>query len=592
MKIVIAILVIGGLAAGAFYWKPWQQTEAESTSEEEGYYTVSRGDIPMTLTERGTLKTQDAQAVRSQISGRARIEWLVEEGARVEPGQILVELDKTDLEKEIEELDNKVIQLESELKAADTEVTIQTAQNLTDTEKANLAHEVAVVSLKKYEEGDVRQERRRLLLAIKKAKIDVERAEFRFETLPDMLEKDFITKDQYKEEELKRDTAEQDLESANLASALYEEYQYPLDLKEKKAAVTEAERNVDRANKQAEARLEGKKALVRQKTRSLEAATERLKRANDDINHMTLRSKRGGTVFYGDPDNSRRAEEIKVGAEVWPNRTILTIPDPTRMLAVVKVHEADISKVSEGGRAIVRSEIKRNESYGGQVLRIGSVANAGNRRYGDSVRRFDVEVGLESGQSVLKPGTTAEVELDLGTVTNVLFVPLQAVHPRDGRFYAYKRISGRPTRVRVKLGRANESYVEVVRGLDENDEVLLYAPEPGEAEVLDEEDDADDAEEADRVIPDSDPEDADAEDSGYEAPSKPAGSSKRGRRGAGGSDGAQAGGGDRAKRGSQWSGRGERPAGEGRPSRSGGSSGGERSRGSRGDRSGGGRPGN
>ncbi|MEM7260618.1 MAG: efflux RND transporter periplasmic adaptor subunit [Planctomycetota bacterium] len=549
---MFGLIVVALAAVAGVWWGPWQDAgQAELTTD--GTYEVTRGDLTVTLSERGTLKTRKAQAVRSQIRGRARIEWLVDEGATVEPEQVLVELDKTDLEKEIEDLDNRVIQLESELKAAETEVTIQVAQNLTDTEKAALQLEVATVTLEKFQEGDVPQETRRLGLAIDRAKTDLERAQYRFKTMPEMLEKGFVTEDQFKEEELNVTTAEKELESAKLALQLYQEYQLPLDVKEKTAAVTEAERNVERAKQQAEARLEGKRAVVRQKKRSLDAARERLAKATEDLSNMTLRAESGGVVFYGDPDNSRRAEEIKVGAEVWPNRTILTIPDPTRMMASIKVHESDIAKVREGVAATVRSEVKRNLAFKGAVSRIDSVANAGNRRWGDNVRRFDVEIDIEDTTAELKPGTSAEVELDLGTVEEILFVPLQAVHPRDGRFYVYRWIDGRPTRTRVRLGQSNEAFVEVRSGLGEGERVLLYEPEPGD--VVDPEGDAE---------PDGESEgDRSKAVRGDGNSAQPAGRPGGDRRGWDGNRGGSSG--RPGSSGASRPERGERPSGSGRP---------------------------
>ena len=61
-------------------------------------------------------------------------------------------------------------------------------------------------------------------------------------------------------------------------------------------------------------------------------------------------------------------------------------------------------------------------------MKIDSVANAGDRRWGDRVRRFNVEVRLMGSDLDLKPGTSAEVEISIGEISDVVYVPLQAVH--------------------------------------------------------------------------------------------------------------------------------------------------------------------
>ena len=61
-----------------------------------GIAVVSRGDLPINLTERGTLTTRNATRIRSEVRGRRRIEWMVDEGSQVKEGDLIVELEKTE----------------------------------------------------------------------------------------------------------------------------------------------------------------------------------------------------------------------------------------------------------------------------------------------------------------------------------------------------------------------------------------------------------------------------------------------------------------------------------------------------------------
>ncbi len=482
MKILIGILLISGLGAGAI-WKAGLFAPAVSDDPAQGgIFVAKRGDLSITLTERGTLKTSNAEQVRSQVQGRTPIQWLAEEGKRVTAGEIVVELDRTELERNIEDLQTLIIQLESEDRAAKTEELIQVEQNKTDIEKSELAFEVATSELAMFLEGDDAAQKRRLQLAIDTAESELSLAQNKFTQTDALLAKDFVTQDDLEDERIKVRKANEALIEANENQRLYLEYKRPLDEKQKRAAVTEAERGVERAQKQSEARLDAKKAMVSQKERSLNQAKERLAEKEVDFARMTITAPADGVIVYGDPDRSWDAEEIKVGGDAYFDRVLMTIPDSTEMAVTINVHEADIRKVKEGMRAAVHSELQRGSAYMGEVIRIDTVANAGNRRWGDTIRRFRVEVRIDGSDLDLKPGTSASVELQIGDLENVLHVPIQAVHGREGRFFCYVRTPKGPMETAVKVGRSNDAFLEIVSGISEGDQVLLYEPEPASVE--------------------------------------------------------------------------------------------------------------
>ncbi|MGH7162517.1 MAG: efflux RND transporter periplasmic adaptor subunit, partial [Planctomycetota bacterium] len=200
----------------------------------------------------------------------------------------------------------------------------------------------------------------------------------------------------------------------------------------------------------------------------------------DNLGKMTLRAPTDGTVLYGDPDQPWYSENIKVGMQVWQNMVLITLPDPTEMAAVIQVHEADIDKVKLKMPAFVTSETQRGRVYEAEIAKVDSVANAGNRWGGDNVKRFKVEVAIRGQDLGLKPGTSARVEVQIGEAADVLFVPAQAVHAKEGKYFCYVENGGPAVRTEVQLGRSNETHVEVKEGLSEGDRVLLHDPDESE----------------------------------------------------------------------------------------------------------------
>lgn len=442
-----------------------------------GTFAVKRGTLEVTLTERGTLKTRNAVHISSEVRGRTRIEWLVEEGKSVNKGEPVVELEKADTLRRIDEIENNLIEIETELNSSLTEVAIQEEQNKTDSEKAELALDVALVEKEKLISGDIPKEERRLELAIERAASELARSENLWEEMPQMLEKGFVTQDEFEQERLNLKEKREGLVTANQEKDLYNRFERPLTIKQKNAAVTEAQRNVERVSKQAKTRMGSLNVKVSQNQRRLKESQEELAREQYDLERMTILAPSPGIIFYGNPDRPWEAEDIKVGEEVYFNRIILTLPDPAEMAVLINIHEADIDKIDVGMPAVIRSDVQKDRVFHGQVTKIDVVANAGNRRWGDQIRRFKVEIGLQGSNLDLKPGTSAEVEIRTGTLEEILYVPLQGVHAESGKFFCYLATPGGVKPVEVTVGGSNDSFLEIHSGLEVGQRILLYRPE-------------------------------------------------------------------------------------------------------------------
>ncbi|MDE0960210.1 MAG: HlyD family efflux transporter periplasmic adaptor subunit [Planctomycetota bacterium] len=456
----------------------WNLGSGGATGTARGGSTpVRRGTLKVTLTERGTLKTRNAVHVQSEVKGRTPIEWLIEEGSRVEAGDVVVELEKQETQRRIDELERNLIGIEIALNSSRTEVAIQTEQNKTDHEKSQLSLEVAQVEKEKLLSGDIPKEERRLGLAIEKAESELNRAEGLWQDMPEMLEKGFVTPDEFEQERINLKEKREGLITAKQERKLYKDFEKPLSMKQKAAAVTEAQRGVERVAKQAETTMGSLKVKVSQDERRLEESQEELAREQYDLERMTILAPSEGVVFYGNPDRPWEAEEIRVGENVYFNRIILTLPDPSEMAVSINIHEADIDKIAVGMPAVIRSDVKKERVFHGEVLKIDSVANAGNRRWGDQIRRFKVEVSLQGNDLDLKPGTSAEVEIHTEDLENILYVPLQAVHAESGKYFCFLDDSSQKNQIEIEVGRSNESFLEIISGLDEGQLVLLYKPE-------------------------------------------------------------------------------------------------------------------
>lgn len=492
MKLLVLLVVLGGAGWAAVRWLPEalaDQVIAASVPP-EGLYASHRGTLKVTLVENGTLVAKESRKVDTDLRGDAKITWIVEEGAVVEEGEVLCRLDETEMVDRLETQELEIVQAVASLESAQTDLEIQEADNASDIEKAEVALEKSIKEEERYREGDAPKERRNLEIAISEAETNFTRAKKKFEDSTMLLEKDFINRAQYEEDEIAFRRTEVQLEGARRDMELYEAYTFPMTQKEKQLAVNEATRNQDTTGKRAESSLRQKGVDVEQYKSRLTKLEKRRDELVEQIEKMTLVAPSPGIVIYGDPRQPWYRENIRVGGEVWGSMTVITLPDLRVMQVKLRVHEADISKCAVDQRVNVSMDTYPGLVIPGTVTKIASIASGDNPWEQDpEVKKFDVEVTLDSeGLGVeLKPGISAKAEIFIAEKSDVLQVPMQCVFLEDGKQYAYVLgDDGRPLAAPVETGLSNETYIEIVAGLDDGQQVLLFNPNlPGAAERAD-----------------------------------------------------------------------------------------------------------
>ncbi len=442
-------------------------------------FEVARRDLRVTVTEKGTLKATNQILIRSAIPGQAKIMQLVDEGKTVAAGDILCELDSTSVVKEIGQLEDRVIQLQAEVAAADAELEIQLSQNEADQQDAELELKFAHVELERYQKGEFVQEQTRKTTKVEEATSSLERARRKYQQMPALLEEGFVTSEQVEEERINQVKAESDLELAKLDLSTYLRYTAPKELQQREADVRNAELAVDRVKQRGRAREAQKRSNVDRQKRERENVVTRLTEQNTNLENMVIRAPGPGIVVYGDARNPWEDREIKVGETVYSKQAFLTLPDLSEMQVVLAIHEADISRMATGQKAFVTVETARNRTLDAEVTKVALVPNAQRRRWGDNTKRFRVEVSLtgELQALELKPGLTSRVEILVDELKDVLAVPVQAVFAESGEFWVFKRTPTGFERAIVKIAPGNGQYTVVTEGLAAGEHIALYNPE-------------------------------------------------------------------------------------------------------------------
>jgi HlyD family secretion protein len=481
--VAILLVLIAGVGGGtAWYLRSDEAPGAGVKINPHSLYTVRRTDLEITLTERGTLVAKDARKVVMKVRRGGKVVSLVEEGKQVKEGETLATFDTTDLEARIEQLELEVVQYDANLRSAKTELEIQEAENVADVEKAATHLVRTRLDLERYRDGDAPQQRRGLSVAIKDALTTFKRAKKRFEDSRRLLDQGYIKKAELESDQISYEKALVQKEGAELALQVFDKYTYPMTLKDKESKARDSARDQVTAGKRAKSRLLQKEVKVAHNQKRHKRKSSSLKESKTDLSNMVLKSPCPGIVIYGDPKGHRWfRSQVKVGGHIWGGNTVMTIPDLRVMQVKVAIHEADINKLKVGQRAGITMDTYSGLVLGGAVTKIAAIAGSPEGDGEAEVKKFDVEITIEGDPGVeLKPGISAKAVIKIDTVKQAVAVPLQCVFLEGSKHFCFVSGDEGPVRRAVKVGQNNATMVEVVSGLEQGEQVLLYNPKlPG-----------------------------------------------------------------------------------------------------------------
>jgi RND family efflux transporter MFP subunit len=198
------------------------------------------------------------------------------------------------------------------------------------------------------------------------------------------------------------------------------------------------------------------------------AARARLTGARLATQLLTVRSPSGGTVT---------ALLTIPGAPVDASTPIAAVANLDRLAVSVDLSEFDVAQVRRGMNATVSVDALGGKTFAGRVL---FAALSGNDNGG--VVTFPVRVGLKRAGG-LRPGMNVSVRIMVAQHRDVVQVPLDAVtsDEEDRPIVTVLGPEGESSR-RVTLGLENNKNVEIIKGLEEGERVMVAAEEGGEEE--------------------------------------------------------------------------------------------------------------
>lgn len=276
-------------------------------------------------------------------------------------------------------------------------------------------------------------------------------------------------------------------------------------------AISDSELDASRAQYLvAKAEIEAAKQSVVASEYQVKSAEAAVKEGHESLAKTSIYAPIDGTISRLDVESGERV----VGTSQFAGTEIMRIANLAEMEVIVDVNENDIIRVNMGDTAIVEIDAFLGEKFKGVVTSIANSAKSTTASL-DQATNFEVRIRLipDSYQHLMKdrpshvspfrPGMSANVDIHTKKTFNVLSVPIQAVTTREDtthrktpkpegemaemgeeevktekketekpQEYVFIIKEGKSVMKAVKTGIQDNSYIEILEGLEEGEEVI------------------------------------------------------------------------------------------------------------------------
>lgn len=177
----------------------------------------------------------------------------------------------------------------------------------------------------------------------------------------------------------------------------------------------------------AKSSLEVAQANVENSQAQIRRAEGLVKQMQDTLEKTTLYAPIDGTV------SSRTSEvgERVVATGQFTGTEVMRVANLDEMEVRVNVNENDVVNVKVGDRARITIDAFPSRKFSGTVREIGATAKTLGANTQEEVTNFQVKVRVESAGAALRPGMSANADIETQTVTDVVAIPIQSVTVRS-----------------------------------------------------------------------------------------------------------------------------------------------------------------
>jgi hypothetical protein len=151
---------------------------------------------------------------------------------------------------------------------------------------------------------------------------------------------------------------------------------------------------------------------------------------------------------------------------------ILRLPDTGAMKAVIRVPEAQVTKLQPGQRAEVKvTGIPR--TFTATLTKISVLSDSSSRWNNPDVKEYPVDLTFDQTPPQLKPGMGVMADVYIDRLKDVTTVPLTSIYAAGRDTYVFVKAGSGVTPTKVKLGKVNETHAQIEEGVTPGQQILV-----------------------------------------------------------------------------------------------------------------------
>ncbi len=465
--LLLALLIVAGWFA---YQRVWLPRQAADDVPEFTTAKVERGSIASTVSATGSIAPQLEAALTFRAPGLVN-EVFVETGQRVAAGDLLSELDATDLTLALAQAQAAVNVSEAQLAKLETppsendllaaQAAVEVAQ--TGVAGAEAALEAAQAAYRQVLTPISADQQQVNLAQVRQAEANLQTAQRAYDQIRDFPNAGALPQSA----ELQRATiafevaqaqaalTDEPVTQAEVTSALNQIAQAEVSLRQAQSNLIQAQNNLDTLQEGpdvqdlriAEAQLQQSRLTVLQ--------------AENNLRNTQLTAPFDGVVTRV---NVKPNEQVNAGLPA------VVVTDLDNLEMTILVDEIDVRQLAPGQSARIRVDALPEDELAGVVTEIAPTAEDVG-----GVIAYPVTIVPDLGAAPVRAGMSGTAFITTADVNDAVLLPnryIQLDRETDQAF-VYKMVDGEPVLQEVELGLRNERVSQILAGLDDGDEVAL-----------------------------------------------------------------------------------------------------------------------
>lgn len=480
LKLAFICGVLLALAVG-LSWAYGRLATVQASSSTASTYAVQRRTVEDTVVERGTLESKNTIVGRCELPGwENKIIKLAAEGTFVKKGEVVAKLEADKIDQQIAQKKVALNEADGKLAQAKQDLAVQLNKSESDIATAELELTLAGLDLEKYGEGDYIAEKADLERQIADGQAQLQKVNDERHNIEVLVKKGYRSPEQLSEYKLRENSLKFMVDRDRQKLLVLEKYDYKRKITEFKAKASEAKRKGERAKTTASAERQKAESAISNAENAVALHRSELKDLENILAKCTLLAPQDGTVAYANERWFGPEDRIREGASVRQQQDIFYLPDMANMQVRVNIHESVVNRIKAGQEVSIRLDAFSDRKLHGKVTFVAELAASS---YSDA-KNYDALVVIEDipKDIALKPGMTAEVDIMVGTYSDILAVPVGAITEHFQLSYCYVEKDSKFERRAVKTGRMTHSFTEILDGLNTGDRVALDAYQRGTAD--------------------------------------------------------------------------------------------------------------